>query len=291
MYDFGNSFVIQLKNGHFIISDGGVQQDMIYLLEYLEKLAPEGQKPVVDAWFISHAHIDHIGCFLEVSKHLDYIKRISVEGFYFSEPNEDVCKQYGDTANVKSVLMACKVFRNSQGKTTPMYRTHAGQRYYFNDISIDIVFSQEIFQVEKSYGKVFNDTSTWMMLNIEGQKVLMPGDADAQTQSSVVSIYSKEYLTVDILQAFHHGYNVYTAVSDRFSFKTVIYPFFTSEFDNWRDEIKEGNQLVRETATEYFSHEDGTKVLTFPYVIGSVQTEPAQTWSHHPGRTPSEGVK
>lgn len=291
MYDFGNSFVIQLKNGHFIISDGGVQQDMIYLLEYLEKLAPEGQKPVVDAWFISHAHIDHIGCFLEVSKHLDYIKRISVEGFYFSEPNADVCKQYGDTANVKSFLMACKVFRNSQGKTTPMYRTHAGQRYYFNDISIDIVFSQEIFQVEKSYGKVFNDTSTWMMLNIEGQKVLMPGDADAQTQSSVVSIYSKEYLTVDILQAFHHGYNVYTAVSDRFSFKTVIYPFFTSEFDNWRDEIKEGNQLVRETATEYFSHEDGTKVLTFPYVIGSVQTEPAQTWSHHPGRKPSEGVK
>ena len=291
MYDFGNSFVIQLKNGHFIISDGGVQQDMVYLLEYLEKLAPEGQKPVIEGWFISHAHIDHIGCFLEVSKHLDYIKRISVEGFYFSEPNADVCKQNGDTGNVKSFLMACKVFRNSAGKTTPMYRTHMGQRYYFNDISIDITFSQEVFQVENSYGKVFNDTSTWMMLNIDGQKVLMPGDADAQTQSTVASIYSSEYLTVDILQAFHHGYNVYDAVSDKFGFKTVIYPFYTTEFEGWRAEIKEGNQLVRETAVEYFSHAEGTKVLTFPYVVGSVQTEPTQTWSHHPNRQPSEGVK
>lgn len=291
MYDFGNSFVVQLKNGHFIINDGGVQQDMIYLLEYLEKLTPQGQKPVVDAWFISHAHIDHIGCFLEVAKHLDYVKRISVEGFYFSQPNEEVCQLHGDTANVRSFLMATKIFRTTDGEKTPVYRTHTGQKYYFNDISIDIVFGQEIFQVEKSYAKVFNDTSTWMMLNIEGQTVLMPGDADALTQTTVAGIYSKDYLTVDVLQAFHHGYNVYNAVSDRFGFKTVIYPFFTDDFETWRSEIKEGNQSVKENAKEYFSHKEGTKVLTFPYVIGSVQTEPLQTWSHHPGRKPSEGVK
>ena len=291
MYDFGNSFVIQLKNGHFIVSDGGVREDLIYLIEYIEKLTPEGKKPVIEGWFISHAHYDHIGCFFEVSKHLDYVKRISVEGFYFNEPNADVCKQNGDTGNVKSFLMAAKVFKNSAGKTTPMYRTHTGQRYYFNDISIDIVFSQEIFKVEESYAKVFNDTSTWMMLNIEGQKVLMPGDADALTHSTVAGIYSKEYLTVDILQAFHHGYNIYDAVSDKFGFTTVMYPFFTTEFEGWRTEIKEGNQLLHDTATEYFSHEDGTKVLTFPYKVGSVQTEPLQTWEHHPGREQSQGVK
>ena len=145
--------------------------------------------------------------------------------------------------------------------------------------------------MEYSYAKVFNDTSTWMMLNIEEQKVLMPGDADALTHSTVAGIYSKEYLTVDILQAFHHGYNIYDAVSDKFGFKTVMYPFFTTEFEGWRTEIKEGNQLLRETATEYFSHEEGTKVLTFPYEIGSVQTEPKQTWSHHPNREESQGVK
>ncbi len=291
MYDFGNSFVIQLKNGHFIVCDGGVQEDMIYLIEYLEKLTPEGQKPVVDAWFISHAHLDHIGCFIEVAKHLEYVKRLSVEGFYFSQPNDTVCRLNGDASNVNSFLLASKIFKNTEGKTTPMYRTHTGQRYYFNDINIEIVFGQEIFEVENSYAKVFNDTSTWMMLNIEGQKVLMPGDADALTQSVVVDMYSKEYLSVDILQAFHHGYNVYDAVSDHFSFKTVIYPFFATENERWRSEIKEGNQLVQEAATEYFSHAEGTKVLTFPYEIGSVETEPLQTWSHHPDRKPSEGVK
>jgi hypothetical protein len=96
---------------------------------------------------------------------------------------------------------------------------------------------------------------------------------------------------VDILQAFHHGYNVYNLVSDRFGFTTVIYPFFTAEFENWRSEIKEGNKLVKENAKEYFSLVDGTKVLTFPYAVGSVQSEPLQTWSHHPGRKPSKGLK
>ena len=55
-----------------------------------------------------------------------------------------------------------------------------------------------------------------------------------------------------------------------------------------RDEIR--FSIVKDDE-EYFSHEDGTKVLTFPYEVGSVQTEPKQTWSYHPNREESQGVK
>ena len=57
----GNSFVFQLKNGHFVISDGGEACDLVYLLDYLENLTPEGEKPVIEAWVISHGHGDHCG--------------------------------------------------------------------------------------------------------------------------------------------------------------------------------------------------------------------------------------
>jgi hypothetical protein len=47
--DNGNSYVIQLKNGHFIIEDGGNESDAPYLLDYLESLTPKGEKPVIEA--------------------------------------------------------------------------------------------------------------------------------------------------------------------------------------------------------------------------------------------------
>ena len=45
----GNSFVFQLKNGHFIISDGGMDHDHLYLLDYLhlyELLSDELHQPI-----------------------------------------------------------------------------------------------------------------------------------------------------------------------------------------------------------------------------------------------------
>ena len=51
LHDLGNSFLFQLKNGHFIISDGGRKTDLPYLLDYLGSLVPEGEKPVIEGWF------------------------------------------------------------------------------------------------------------------------------------------------------------------------------------------------------------------------------------------------
>jgi L-ascorbate metabolism protein UlaG (beta-lactamase superfamily) len=59
LFRLGNSFIFQLKNGHFLISDGGMATDLPYLLDYLDSLVPEGEKPIVDGWIISHAHGDH----------------------------------------------------------------------------------------------------------------------------------------------------------------------------------------------------------------------------------------
>ena len=74
MYDFGNSFVYQLKNGHFIIEDGGTEKDAPYLLDFLESLTDEGEKPVIEAWFVSHAHSDHVGALWAIAKNKGYSK-------------------------------------------------------------------------------------------------------------------------------------------------------------------------------------------------------------------------
>lgn len=61
----GSSFIIQLKNGHFVVEDGGLPMDGPYLLDYLESLVPE-EKPIIEGWFISHVHGDHFGALMEI---------------------------------------------------------------------------------------------------------------------------------------------------------------------------------------------------------------------------------
>jgi hypothetical protein len=156
----GNSFVFQLKNGHFVISDGGEACDLVYLLDYLESLTPDGEKPVIEAWVISHGHGDHCGAlsaFVDMPKR---VERVCVEGVYFSEPSQRVTEHCGGYATfmIGKMKMAQKLLRTTQGLPTPMYRPQTGQRYYFNDITMDILITQEQVPLE-DYKRDINASS------------------------------------------------------------------------------------------------------------------------------------
>ena len=55
-------YVIKTNNNKLIVIDGGIDGHGLYkppyLLEELRKISGE-EHPVVDAWFITHAHHDH----------------------------------------------------------------------------------------------------------------------------------------------------------------------------------------------------------------------------------------
>ena len=53
------SFVITTEDGKIIVIDGGYHDDADKLLRELQTLSGK-EKPHVDAWFLTHAHEDHI---------------------------------------------------------------------------------------------------------------------------------------------------------------------------------------------------------------------------------------
>ena len=295
MYDTGNSFVIQLKNGHFIVNDGGKGEDLPYLLDYLEALTPDDEKPVIEAWVVSHAHLDHMGSLKALyseNKYSSYTKRIYVEGIYFSEPSEEVRASLYDTAEVTSVLMAAVSLQTTSGDYTPIYRPQMGQRYYFCDVTMDIVFSQEQL-ILQNYGGDFNDSSTWCMFNIEGQTFLHCGDADQGAIDSVMRIYDSDYFNLDVFAVFHHGINVYDRFTDYCNLKTILYPNYrTASYHTADDYTREAeNNHLKESALESMAFGDGTKVLTFPYEIGSAETLDLFKWEYHNGVRGEEILK
>lgn len=280
LYDFGNSFLIQLKNGHFIMNDGGKAEDLPKLVEYMETLVEDGEKPVIEAWFISHVHADHVGIFNGFTAYPELRDRIYVEAVYFNEASNESLRAVSASSLTLNFLIDYKFASNSEGTSPALYCPMSGQKYYFNDVVVQVMFSQEIHPIE-NYGGGLNDISTWLMYEIEGQKLLIPGDAAYGSQQAVMNIYSAEALTVDMHVACHHGINVYDYFTDALTVTTLLYPSYRvgSTLSSKSSARTEQNAYLQSTVKESVAWGDGTKVFTFPYEVGTVKTMPLFEWT------------
>ena len=289
----GNSFIIQLKNGHFIVEDGGNETDTLYLLDYLESLVPEGEKPVVEAWFMSHAHSDHYGVLKTFIEKPQLTSRIYVEGFYYVPISDTMIDMFTSEKSLKTsmfyVLRAANAFKTQSGEMPKLYRPQPGQRYYFGDMSIDIPLTADLFTKDTWHTPDFNDTSTWLMHNIEGQRFLHAGDAGIGATKLGMMLYDEEYFDVDIFSVLHHGINVYDYFTDYCTIDTLLYTCFR-EASMYEPSSKYSmvaqNEHLKESVLEYVSHGEGTVVLTFPYKVGTYEKMPASDWRYNIGKKP-----
>lgn len=293
LYNAGNSFLIQLKNGHFIMNDGGTADDLPYLLDYMESLVPEGEIPVIEAWILTHPHEDHMGIFETLAKNPEYGKRVYIDGVYYNEIDANTATKVGGAGAadmVRNLNLALVGIKTSSGEKPKVYRPQTGQRYYFCDVTIDIVFAQEQLIVDNYYVELdnLNDCSTWCMYTIDEQKFLICGDASRGSMQSVMRSYESDYFQVDIFAIFHHGINSWETFTDFMSAKTVLFTF--AALHGQREDLGYGtvaNNMLIERAEDCYAWGDGTVVFTFPYVPGTAKTLAPNEWKYHEKREPS----
>lgn len=288
--DNGNSFVIQLKNGHFVVEDGGTEPDAPYLIDYLESLTPEGQKPVIEAWFMTHAHIDHYGALKKIMLTPELADRIYVEGVYFVDPSASVKEYFTKSeGNVSQaawyIINSANNFKKQDGSKSEFYRPSLGQRYYFADITIDIPFTMDQITMDAYYSTDFNDTSMWLMHNIEGQRFLHAGDAGTTSTKMAMGFYDKEYFELDVFSVLHHGINVFDYFTDYCTVKTLLYTNreVGSLYTDTQYARLEENAHLQKAVVESVAHGDGTVIMTFPYEIGSYERAEQLDWKYTNG--------
>lgn len=281
LWSYGNSFVFQLKNGHFIVNDGGCEFEIAYLLDYLENLTPKGEKPIIEAWLITHMHRDHCGLINSIAEEPEkFAHRMIVEGFYYNEPNDNIigiCP--GCLSNIIYLKQAADFCRTSKGESPKIYRPQTGQRYYFCDITMDIVLSQDLIENEM-FAEDLNDSSTWCMYTIEGQKALLAGDAERGGMRKVMAAYDSDYLDIDIFSLLHHGFNTRNDFTDYTKVKTVL----VTVRDRTPKRRTEQNAYLKERVQEWIMWGDGTKVFTFPYEVGCYECLPNFEWKYCEGK-------
>jgi len=288
LYNVGNSFIFQLKNGHFIINDGGTEAELPYLLDYLEKLAPNGEKPIVDLWVVSHAHTDHMGVINKIYDSKKDIDRIFVEKVMYNAPNAESLKtpagMFDPVGPLVTIVNATSAFfKSTDGNGPEVFRPRMGDKYYFNDITIDVIYSQEL--IDSNEWKTWNSSTTVLMYNIEGQKVLITGDADINCQKFYMDLFDSSYFKLDVYQVAHHGKNLFNAFTNHCSeIGTLVYPTYTIGSASPQGDFASRavqNEYLRSKAKEALNYANGTIVLTFPYEVGSVKTLPDQEWIYN----------
>lgn len=269
----GNSYILQLKNGHFIINDGGDMEEYPALLDYLKSLTPEGEKPYIEGWFISHAHGDHAGFMRRMS--YSYASEVIVEGFYYNAVSDAVAEKLGENSLLDVIPDKMTMFTDAQDNVTPIYRSHAGDRYYFSDINIEVLHTTEQLLLD-DYVDNYNVSSTWLLYNIEGQKFLNAADAEVVNIRIVAETMDQSYMDLDMMNVNHHGVNIDLENLDYYKCETLLYSGWCTYTIYYPQEIRDGMlKMQDEYCEEYMSYVYGSIVLEFPYTVGSYRTLPS----------------
>lgn len=263
----GYSSIIQLKNGHFIIQDGGGAADAEDLVAYLEALTPEGETPVVEGWFLSHSHTDHIGAIEEMALSPLLAKSVYIEGVYFFYPSKDNFGTSEGHVEINRLYFALEAFKTQDGKEVPIYRPQLGQKYYFNDIVIDVSATLEVLPFESLPLYHYNDTSVLFMHHIDGQKFLTTGDASHSILRIAMQVFPEEYFDIEVYAVPHHGLNQSYYFTDYCTIDTALFPRGQMNVPDKPEETA----YFQDSVQEYFFRPQGDVILTFPYTVGTAE--------------------
>ncbi len=201
--NFGMGYIVCLGKGHFIVYDGngdlGGMADKIY--GYLVENTPKGQMPVVDAWFVSHIHWDHVAAMLDFAS--KYADKVMVKNLLANFPalHNIYIKERGMNTDFYARWWPkiLKYFENAK-----VWKLHTGQSFYVGDVKIEVILTHEDVYPATLYP---NDTSTVTMMYINGKKIFFSADIEFEVSCKLIHDMYGSYLKSDYYQASHHGWN------------------------------------------------------------------------------------
>lgn len=197
-FQIGMLYIIRLRDGRFIVIDGGFDRDrgVDLFLTNIRALAPDPKNITIAAWIFTHSHGDHVGMFRRLSK-LDGAKRsLSIERFVFNFPSES---QYTAMKEgyPSSLYTALNAFPNAK-----RIKVHPGQVFRMGGAEIEFYSTIEL--IAPADCDTGNTVSAVFSVTAEGQKIMFLGDSSAKMTSTIVSCYG-DALKSDIVQVAHHG--------------------------------------------------------------------------------------
>ena len=185
------SYVIKSSQGKIIVIDGGTKADGEYLKLFINDLGGE-----VSAWFLTHAHYDHVEAFIwnlqDKSK-----DRIKIKSIYANFPTvawiENYEEEYAFTIKEFNKAMA-------QNKRKSII-VNADDEIKIDEVKIEVLYVNTNTFKENA----INNSSMLIRFSDNKKSVLFTGDLGAEAGNDIVNNVNHEKLKSKYVQMAHHG--------------------------------------------------------------------------------------
>ena len=279
LIDCGMCYIVRTASGRFFVIDSAHPysvNDDIRICEFLKKMSG-GRKPVVEGWFISHGHDDHICKLTDILRYR--MSEIEIRAVYYNLPALDHrdCGYWGEPC-----INFMRDFENELAKRPEIKRVklHTGQRFFIDNLEFTVLGTHE--DVFPNVVSDFNNTTISVMMKVGNSKVFFPGDSSAENDKVFIRRYT-DTLRCDVMQMSHHGHSgTSPEFYKRANAECVLFPITQIKFD---EELprQESNRVAIALAKEYYIASNGATEIPLPYVYGNTKVLPDETFEDFNG--------
>ena len=199
----GMGYIIQLKDGSYIVYDGAYSSQTNKIERYLKENYEGDDKPIIRAWVLTHSHNDHYPVFQTFAMRAKRSERFIVENIIVSPMNED--NYFMNDPNDRDPYLSTEFYEDAKAfKNANIIFAHTGMKFTFCNLDMEILYAPEShYKTTDDLGN-FNNTSIVSRLCGEGYSALFTGDVGIQGSTIMENLYG-DYLRSDICQISHHG--------------------------------------------------------------------------------------
>lgn len=186
-------YVLRTPEGKIIVIDGGTEGDTDNLLACIRKVSGQ-EVPHIDAWFLTHAHRDHINAFMEIRRNRR--ETVTVERIYYNFPSIQFVERNEpqSTVTIRDFYALLPLFADRACIVT------AGDSYQVGDAKFDVLFTMDPTLTDNCV----NDSTSVFRLTVGGKTVLFLGDLGWDGGKKLLSMHG-DTLKSDYCQMAHHG--------------------------------------------------------------------------------------
>lgn len=279
LIDCGMCYIVRCCDGSFFVIDSAhfySVNDDERIIKFLTKLNG-GKKPIVAGWFFSHAHSDHVAKFLDVVEY--HRNEIEIQKVFCNFPTlEHRDNEYWEVSEKPYLSKFDRLL--SANPDIERINLHSGQRFFVRNLEFVVLCTHE--DVYPNSLANFNNTSTSLMMNVDGCKVLFLGDSADESDKVIVPRWG-EYLKCDVVQASHHGHS---GTSVRFyelaAAECVLFPITEIKYDEEFPQ-QEANRVAVGISKEHHIASNGTVEIPLPYKFGQTKIYPDETFEDFNG--------
>lgn len=207
------SYVLQNEEGQIAVIDGGNDGDGEALFAFLQKIG--GERPVIEKWFLTHFHGDHINALTHILRFHKEELEIRKVYYHFASKEAALKEDPREDFTVEGFEEVRELFKDRE------VILHVNDEIRFGNIRFKVLFELDP-TIEKN---IINNSSTVLRCDIGGQRVLFLGDLGEEVSDRFLSMWSEEELKSDFVQMAHHGQNgVIKEVYEKIQPKACLWP-------------------------------------------------------------------